>query len=202
MTKSKKTAALLLAAGLGTRLAPLTDSWPKCLMPIKDVPLLEYWLKMLGDVGIEDITVNLHHHAEIVQAFLKRPKFSSSIKSLYEPILLGTAGTLRKNAVFFKDKTCLLVHADNLCCCDFKKFIDYHHSNRPAKTVMTMMTFESPTPSSCGVVELDNEGIVYGYHEKVLDPPSNLSNAAVYLLEPEVIDWVIENENAMDFSMK
>jgi len=200
MTNNKNTAAMLLAAGLGTRLRPYTDEWPKCLMPIKNIPLLEYWIQILSDVGIEDITINMHHHAEIVQEFLNRPQFNQSIKTSYEATLLGTAATLRENASSFEDKTCLLVHADNLCCCDFMGFIDYHHYMRPSDTVMTMMTFESSTPSTCGIVELDNEGVVRGYHEKVVDPPSNLANAAVYLIEPEVIDWILVNIDAMDFS--
>ncbi|HFD31161.1 MAG TPA: nucleotidyltransferase family protein [Gammaproteobacteria bacterium] len=192
--------ALLLAAGLGTRLRPLTENWPKCLMPVANRPLLEYWLGIISRAGINDVLVNLHYHPEIVRDFLYRPQFREWVKTVYEPDLMGTAGTLRENADFFHNKTVLLVHADNWCCCDFSGFLNFHHNSRPANTVMTMMTFESQDPSSCGIVELDAQGIVQGFHEKVKNPPGKLANAAVYLLEPEVIEWIETHPAITDFS--
>lgn len=195
-----KLAALLLSAGYGTRLKPLTDDWPKCLMPIKRVPLLEYWLHILKTSNVESMLVNTHYKAEKVKEFLERPKFKEIVEVVYEPSLLGTAGTLRNNVDFFRNKTCILIHADNWCYCDFKAFIHYHNYERPENTLMTMMTFETPTPSSCGIVELDQNGVLQAYHEKVSTPPSNLANAAVYIIEPEIINWIVENESVTDFS--
>ena len=116
--------ALLLAAGLGTRLCPLTDDWPKCLMPIGDRPLLEYWLETLYLTNVNGVLVNLHHHSEIVQDFLNRSRFEGWVSSVSEESLLGTAGTLRANKVYFKNSTTLLVHADNWCQCDFADFLN------------------------------------------------------------------------------
>lgn len=99
--------SLLLAAGLGTRLRPFTDVWPKCLMPIGQKPLLEIWLESMQKVGIDQVLVNLHYHAEAVQAFLQRTFFSSWVNSVYEEQLLGTAGTLRENAAFLRSSTIL-----------------------------------------------------------------------------------------------
>ncbi len=196
----KKTNALLLAAGLGTRLRPLTEHWPKCLMPIKTRPLLEYWLGIVSGVGIEGVLVNLHYHADKVRDYLAQPQFNNWVRTVYEPELMGTAGTLRINADFFYNKTILLVHADNWCCSDFSDFMKYHHYSRPANTVMTMMTFESQNPSSCGIVELDEKNLVQGFHEKVKNPPGKLANAAVYLLEPEVLEWIVNHPEVTDFS--
>jgi len=196
----KKTSALLLAAGLGTRLRPYTEHWPKCLMPIKGRPLLEYWFSLLKEVKINNVLVNTHYHADLVLDFLKRPSLSSSVKSVFEKDLLGTAGTLRANTAYFNGSTVLLVHADNLCCCDFSSFLNFHHNERPADTVMTMMTFKTPRPSTCGIVEIDRNGIVMDFYEKVQSPPSDLANAAVYLIEPEVIDWINNNPEVSDFS--
>ena len=67
--------ALLLAAGLGSRLKPLTNEWPKCLMPINGKPLLEIWLDSLLEAGIKEILVNVHHHSQEVIDFLSRKKF-------------------------------------------------------------------------------------------------------------------------------
>ena len=194
-----KTKALLLAAGLGTRLSPLTDIWPKCLMPIKNRPLLEYWLGILHKVDIDNVLVNTHYYSVYVEDFLKQSHFKDWVHSVYEEKLLGTAGTLRKNADFFQDSTVMMTHADNCTCCDFSDFL-YHHNKRPKDTVMTMMTFTCPTPSSCGIIELNDSGIVVGFHEKVDNPPGRLANAAVYLIEPEVIEWIKNNPEITDFS--
>ena len=194
------TKALLLAAGLGTRLKPLTDIWPKCLMPIHGRPLLEYWLGILKTAEIDNVLVNTHYFSEHVDEFLSQPQFVGWVDSVYEENLLGTAGTIKNNTNFCKDNTILLAHADNWTCCDFSDFLYYHHNKRPKDTVMTMMTFTCPNPSECGIVELDHDGIVVGFHEKVKNPPSKLANAAVYLIEPEVVKWILNHPEANDFS--
>jgi len=192
--------ALLLAAGLGTRLHPLTEIWPKCLMPICGRPLLEYWLGILKRQRVQNVLVNKHHYFDIVDDFLQRSQFKDWVQSVYEPELLGTAGTLRRNAEFFRDDSVLIAHADNWSCCDFSDFISYHHNRRPSGTVITMMLFDCQTPTSCGIVELDEKGIVIDFHEKVSNPPGKLANAAVYIIEPEVLNWIEDNPHVKDFS--
>ena len=96
-----KVKTLLLAAGLGTRLRSLTNNWPKCLMPIGNRPLLEYWLETLYTTNVSEVLVNLHHHSEIVQGFLNRPRFKNWVNTVYEETLLGTAGTLKGNKEYF-----------------------------------------------------------------------------------------------------
>ena len=194
------TKALLLAAGLGTRLKPLTDIWPKCLMPIRDRPLLEYWLNILQKSGIDNILVNTHYLSEYVEGFIKQPQFTGWVDSVYEPSLLGTAGTIRENIGFCQNSTVLLAHADNWTCCNFSDFLNYHNNQRPKGTVMTMMTFTCPNPSECGIVELNSDGVVVEFHEKVQNPPGKLANAAVYLIESEVIEWIVNNPKVTDFS--
>jgi len=192
--------AFLLAAGIGSRLKPFTDSWPKCLMPISKHPLLEYWLQILENAGIDEVLINRHHHEEIVQHFLEQQSFNIKVSSVYEPKLLGTAGSLRKNTNFFQQDTILLIHADNWCCCNFSDFISFHQTRRPENTLITMMTFDCIKPTTCGIVELDENGVVTKFHEKVKNPPGNLANAAVYLLEPEVMQWLSDNPQINDFS--
>lgn len=192
--------ALLLAAGLGTRLKPLTDEWPKCLMPIKGRPLLEYWLCYLQKIHITDVVVNTHYLSEHVESFVRRSAFSSQVTLSHENDILGTAGTVRKNAHLFKGDTMLLVHADNWTCCNLADFVHYHENKRPSESLITMMTFVCPEPTSCGIVEVDDQGVVVGFHEKVDNPPGNLANAAIYLIEPEVVQWIEERPNVTDFS--
>ena len=188
-----KIKAILLSAGLGTRLKPHTEYLPKCLMPIKGIPLLEIWIRNLFEIGIKDILVNLHYKAEEVKEFLCRDLFQKKIKNVYEPKLLGTAGTVRANSNFINDDTLLLIHADNLCICDLSQFIKYHTQERPNGTVMTMMSFRTDSPETCGILELDSENKVIQFHEKVINPPGNLANAAIYLLENEVVNFIKEN---------
>jgi len=200
MTKNSQINALLLSAGLGTRLKPLTNNWPKCLMPIGDRALLEYWLQTLHINNIKKVLVNLHHLSPVVADFLHRPRFTYWVDSVYEAELLGTAKTLTNNLDFFKEKTTLLIHADNWCQCDFSAFINYHQYQRPQHCLITMMTFDTDTPETCGIVETDQQGVVVNYHEKVASPPGNRANGAVYLLQPEVLKWLSEHPEISDFS--
>lgn len=192
--------ALLLSAGKGVRLKPLTDVWTKCLMPIGERPLLEYWLEILHKSGIKKVLVNLHHHPDSMRSFLKRPRFSEWVDHVFEPQLLGTAGTLYSNLDFFNGKTTLIIHADNWCQCNFIDFINYHRNRRPKSCPITMMTFESTTPHTCGIVETDKNGIVKAFHEKVRNPPGFIANGAVYLIEPEVLNWIKFNPQIKDLS--
>ncbi|OGW31679.1 MAG: mannose-1-phosphate guanylyltransferase [Nitrospirae bacterium GWF2_44_13] len=181
--------ALLLAAGLGTRLRPLTDTIPKCLVPIVGKPLLEYWFKLLSDAGVHPVLVNTHYFPEKVMAHIENSRFSSIVKIVHEDELLGTAGTLLANRDFFGDEPLMLIHADNLSKFNVEAFIESHHK-RPDGCEITMMTFTTSTLESCGIVELDEYGVVKGFHEKVKNPPCNLANGAVYIIEPSIFGFL------------
>ncbi len=178
--------ALLLAAGLGTRLRPITDTTPKCLVPIHGQALLAIWLQRLAQVGIGPFLVNTHYLSGQVNAFVEASPYREEISLVHERDLLGTAGTLIANLDFFAGADGLLIHADNYCLADFSAFLQAHRS-RPPECVMTMMTFCTDAPSSCGIVELDARGVVVGFHEKVAHPPGNLANGAVYILGAELL---------------
>ncbi len=192
--------ALLLAAGFGSRLRPYTDSLPKCLMPINGKPLLEFWLDQVVGLECSRVFVNTHYLRDHVSRFLSREHLKGIAEECFEADLLGTAGTIRQNADKLVDDSTLLAHADNLCLCKFEDFLEFHSRRRPFGTVMTMMTFETDSPQNCGIVEQDEEGRVTAFHEKVSQPPGNTANAAVYLLEPEVVEWVRDNPDVTDFS--
>jgi mannose-1-phosphate guanylyltransferase len=192
--------ALLLAAGLGTRLRPLTDTIPKCLVPIKGQALLGIWLDRLSQAGIGPFLINTHYLAERVQAFVVASPHRDQVTLAHENELRGTAGTLIANLDFFEGQDGLLIHADNYCLADFHGFLQAH-ARRPSGCLMTMMTFRSETPASCGIVELDARGVVVGFHEKVANPPGNLANGAVYLLSAELCQTLASDLRAVvDFS--
>lgn len=179
--------ALLLAAGVGTRLAPLTNHIPKCLVPIHGKPLLAYWLDMLGEAGITPLVVNTHHHAAAVEEFVASSPWKKNVVLAYEEKLLGTGGTLLANKARLGDGAFMVIHADNLSRFNVADFVAAHR-NRPDGCILTMMLFRTPTPRSCGIVSLDSRGVVTEFHEKSPNPPGDLANAAVYIMEPDVFD--------------
>jgi mannose-1-phosphate guanylyltransferase len=183
--------ALLLAAGFGTRLRPLTDTIPKCLVPIKGQPLLDIWLQRLSAAGCGPFLINTHYKSDQVEAYLARatgPGPYGALATLaYEPELLGTAATLIANMDFFDGEDGLLIHADNYCLADFSDFIQAHRQ-RPARCLMSMMTFRTDNPSSCGIVTLDEDNVVTGFEEKVKNPSGDLANGAVYILSAELME--------------
>lgn len=181
--------ALLLAAGLGTRLRPLTNHVPKCLIPIHDRPVLDYWLELLVNNGIVEILVNTHYLAELVNDYVARSTWAKNVMVVFEESLLGTGGTVLANRDFFRNEPLLVAHADNLTIFDPAAFMKAH-KNRPIGAEITMMVFKTPVPESCGIVELDKDGLVQAFHEKVKYPPGNRANAAVYILEPSVIEFM------------
>ncbi len=178
--------AVLLAAGLGTRLQPLTNTTPKCLVPIHGKPLLQIWLERLTAAGFGPFLVNTHYLPEQVEGFVAESPLRDRVTLVYEPELLGTAGTLIKNLDFFQGDGGVLIHADNYCLADLAAFRQAH-LNRPGNCVMTMMVFRTDNPSSCGIVETDERGVVAGFHEKVENPPGTLANGAVYALSQEFL---------------
>tara|TARA_B100001123_G_scaffold449382_1_gene614495 strand:+ start:5259 stop:5972 length:714 start_codon:yes stop_codon:yes gene_type:complete len=181
--------SILLAAGLGTRLRPITDHIPKCLVPINGKPLLGYWFDSLAKAGVGPILINLHHHSDKVIEFVKEYANSCDVRLVYEPELLGTGGTLKENYKFLCSESVLVAHADNFCLVDLKEFY-LAHQRRPIGTEITMMTFVTDEPTSCGIVETDVRGRVIGYYEKVKEPPCNVANAAVYIFQRSVIEHI------------
>ncbi len=192
--------ALLLSAGFGTRLRPITSHIPKCLVDIHGKPLLQLWLEMLSSGGVKDILVNTHYLAGMVELFLKQEEYKACITVVYEEELLGTGGTLLKNRDFFDNEPVILIHADNLSKFDMAAFIR-RHETRPEGTEMTMMTFHTDAPKTCGIVELDENDVLIAFHEKVEHPPGNLANGAVYILEPGIFDFLEKaGKEVIDFS--
>jgi mannose-1-phosphate guanylyltransferase len=178
--------ALLLAAGFGTRLRPLTNQMPKCLVPVNGVPLLGIWLSRLTRVGCGPFLINTHFLHEQVEDFIARSPERTQVTLCYEPALLGTAATLIANRGFFEDQDGMLIHADNYCLADFEEFMEAHR-RRPDGCLLTMMTFRSDDPSSCGIVTTNDLGVMVGFEEKPLKPSGNLANGAVYILSRQLI---------------
>ena len=198
---TKPIRALLLAAGLGTRLRPITLTTPKCLVNIGGEPLLSHWLKKLELAGCESVLINTHYLSEQIEAFIENWQSSGmAINTVYETELLGTAGTLLANQDFFKGATGILIHADNVMAEDLQGFLAAHH-NRKDYCQLTMLTFQTDTPCSCGIVEIDNQQVVQAFYEKMAEPPGNVANGALYAFEQDFLDNLkLTGQKPRDFS--
>jgi mannose-1-phosphate guanylyltransferase len=184
---TKRFRALLLAAGLGTRLRPITLYTPKCLVPIGGEPLLGRWFRQLELAGCEAVLVNTHYLSSQVESFTQAWSSSSmSISTVHESELLGTAGTLLANSSFFEGTTGLLIHADNAMAGSLEPLLRAHES-RHAGCVLTMLTFHTDAPSTCGIVTTNSQGVVTAFHEKADHPPGNCANAALYAFNTDFL---------------
>ena len=181
--------AILLSAGLGTRLRPITDKIPKCLVLINQKPLIQYWLNCFEKLGIKEILINTHYLSGKVEKFIKNFNTKIRCNLKYEEKLMGTGGTLLDNLDFIQDQDCLFIHADNYCEDDLTKLIA-SRNKRPSYCLLTMMTFHSENPKSCGVVKVNDNGVVINYEEKPTRPDSNLANSACFVLSKDFIQKI------------
>jgi mannose-1-phosphate guanylyltransferase len=178
--------AFLLAAGVGSRLRPLTDSVPKCLVPIAGTPLLERWLDALDLAGVDEVLVNTHHLPELVREHLEKRDGLPAVHTAFEPELLGSAGTLLRHRAWVESEDEFVVcNADNLTDFDLSTLIDFHCAG---PGVASLALFRSERPWTGGVVELNSDNIVVGFVEKPEHPTSDLVNAGVYVFAPSVLD--------------
>jgi len=191
--------AILLSAGKGERLKPYTNNWPKCLMPINKIPLLEYWIYDLARLGVEKIIINTHYLHEELNYFILNNKYTKLIEVSYEENLLGTAGTLKSLSDKLTDEEIIIIHSDNFCNCNLDEFL-LAHRNRPPETNLTMMTFDTDEPENCGIVKLNKLNIVEEFYEKSNLDKGNLANAAVYISSKSFIDTVKKLNNIQDLS--
>jgi D,D-heptose 1,7-bisphosphate phosphatase len=177
--------AIILAGGLGTRLRPLTDTVPKCLVPIAGRPLLDYWVDALVDAGVRRARVNNHAHPDQVRAHVERVSASGRLRleESYEPVLLGSAGTIAANSDLADGADeVVIVYADNFGDVDLGRMLAFHRSHGDP---FTMLLFRAPNPSACGIAELDDSGRVVSFVEKPAEPKSDLANGGVYIVDAD-----------------
>ena len=192
--------ALLLAAGFGTRLRPITLKTPKCLVEVGGIPLLDHWLGNLAGASVKDVRINTHYLADVVESHISRTSFNGRIECAHESELLGTAGTLLKHADLCDKDGLLIIHADNYCGHQLKN-LAAAHAARPPGCSITTLAFRTDQPSACGIFETNELGIATGFHEKVANPPGNLANCAVAIFDAAAIARIkSEFSNAFDIA--
>lgn len=177
------TRALLLAGGLGTRLRPLTETTPKCLIPVAGRPMLDYWIDALNAAGIDAALLNTHHHADQVRGYIADVNARGGVQltEAYEPELLGSAGTVAANRAWADGADeVVVIYADNLSDIDLGALVAFHRSHPDP---MTMALFRTDYPEKCGIATLDDTGAITDFVEKPDNPASNLANAGLYVLD-------------------
>lgn len=176
--------AYLLAAGLGTRLKPLTDTVPKCLVPIGGQPLLGIWFDLCARHGIDEVLVNLHHLPEVVRAYVDAWRGPLRVTTVLEPQLLGSAGTVSAQRDFVAgEEAFFILYADNLTDVDLTRMLAFHRSRSAEFTIGLAPT---DTPKDKGILTLDDDGRVLEFVEKPAAPRSNLANAGMYIAGPSL----------------
>jgi mannose-1-phosphate guanylyltransferase len=180
--------AFLLAGGLGTRLRPLTDSTPKCLLPIQGTPILQIWFALCRGYGIEEVLVNVHSHADLVRRFISEHKDGLTVRIFEETVLLGSAGTVVANRDWVRNENSFWVfYADVLTKTDLNKMLAFHNSRGQ---IATIGVYEVADPSRCGIVTVDDSGIVRDFVEKPEVPRGNLAFSGLMLATPALLDAV------------
>jgi len=178
--------AFLLAAGVGSRLRPITDTTPKCMVPIGRQPMLDIWLDAFDRAGVDEVLVNLHHLPDMVRHHLAARAGTPVVHTFFEPELLGSAGTLVANRAWVDGEEMFLAcYADNLTDFELSSLVQAH---REHGAMATLTAFHSDRPSAGGVLELDANGTVVGFEEKPANPVSDLVNAGMYAFHPGVLE--------------
>jgi NDP-mannose synthase len=178
--------AVILAGGKGTRLAPYTASFPKPLVPLGDVPVLEVLMRRLLRHGITDITLSLGHLAELIQAYMqhRRSLFDScNLRYVIENEPTGTAGSLA--LIPGLDRTFLAMNGDLFTNIDFHALVDFHRANN---ATLTIAVHKREVKIDFGVIELNGSNNVMHYLEK---PTSTHSvSMGIYVYEPTALQFI------------
>ena len=186
--------AMIMAAGIGTRLRPLTDLVPKPMAPIVNRPALYHILHLLRRHGLREVVINLHHLPEVITGYFgDGSALGMHIEYSFEPELLGTAGGVKNNAAFLGDNTFLVVSGDALTDIDLTGLIAAHRRNG---SIATMAVKEVADPSLFGVVVADDEGKVVGFQEKptLVEARSRLCNCGIYVFEPGILAHILPGQ--------
>lgn len=191
--------AMVLAAGKGERLYPLTKDLPKPLLKVGDKPIIEYNLSLLKEHGIKNVYVNTCYLSnKIEEYFTERKDDGLNIQLSIETEILGTAGGVKKLASKFTE-TFIVVSGDLLTTVNIKDMFFFH---KEKKSHFTMGLTKVENPSQFGIVIIDDNAKIIRFKEKPKKKEeifSNTINTGIYIIEPYVLDFIPEN-TFFDFS--
>ena len=188
--------AMILAAGRGTRLRPLTNTVPKALVPVAGRPLIEYGLLFLKAQGIEEVVINLHHLGEKIYAALGDGSLYG-LRLTYSPEdpILDTGGGIKKAQAFFAGETFVVLNCDTILDLDLGALLAAHRHNNHAAA--TLVLRPGPETARYGVLETDAGGHIrrfLGQPAEVSEPLSAFMFTGLQVLEPRVFDFMPEGK--------
>ncbi len=196
--------AMILAAGFGERLRPLTLKLPKPLLPVLGKPLIQHNIEWLRKNGINEIALNLHHLPHKITSFLGTgSKFGVKITYSYEKEILGTAGGVKKLEGFF-DGTFLVYYGDNITNLDIGNLLEFHKHKKAVATIC-LHPIKKKELKEASIIELSKENRILRFIEKpdsstikklIKKNSKNIfySNAGIYMLEPSVLKFIEKNK--------
>lgn len=187
--------AMIMAAGVGSRLDPLTQDVPKPLVPIANRPMMDILLERLLDISIKDVVANTHYKAEKIIERYKENSLGINFKYIHEEKLSGTAGGVKKCQFFFdEDDDFLVLSADGLSNANLKAGIEAHKKSGAIATMGIKKIALEEIPNF-GVVVTDSKGFVEGFQEKptIKEAKSDCINTGIYIFNYKIFDYIPEN---------
>ena len=187
--------AIILAAGFGTRLKPLTNDFPKPMFPVLNRPILEHTLHFLSSQDINEIAINLHHQSErIVDYFGSGKKFKVKLYFSKEENILGTAGGIKKLELFFKDETFLVINSDILTDVNLKDVLKFH---KEKKSKLTLVVRQDPKGEKCDSIQRVEEGRIVdflGHSIKNSAATTKVMFTGIQIMEPDIFSRIPANK--------
>lgn len=191
--------AMIFAAGLGTRLRPLTNNIPKALVPLNGIPLLELAIRRLKYYSFNEIIINVHHFADKIMAFLEeKNNFDIEIHiSNEEKILLDTGGGLKNAAWFLKDEPFLVVNADIVTSLNLAEMVKFHQEHS------FLVTLAVQTRESSRQMMFNEQNLLSGWknHQtgeeiisRQIENPTFYSFSGIHVINPEIFELMPEEE--------
>lgn len=186
---------VLLCAGLGERLRPLTNDIPKVMVPLAGKPLLQYTIETLKQEGITKFCLNIFYKGEVIKNhFGNGSKFGVRMTYLEEPILWGTGYALKQMRSWLEDAEFLIIYGDKYLEFDFAKFFAWHREKNGLGSIVVGKT---ANPLGAGIMLLDKENRIIKFKEKPRPEEvfSDLSNKGICIFRPEVFDYIPDDES-------
>ena len=181
--------ALILAAGEGSRLRPLTLTRPKPMLPVGGRPLLEHIILLLRRSGITEIAINLHYKPTVISSYFGDGHlWGVHITYSLEETLLGSAGAAKRLQSYLNE-TFVVFYGDLYTKMDLTPLVQFHYDHG---SQITVALYEVDNPCDCGIVDLSPDGRIRRFVEKPSPDEvfSNLANAGIYIVEPGILDYV------------
>lgn len=187
--------AMIMAAGVGSRLEPLSSVTPKPLVPLANIPTMDILVKHLASYGIKDVIANTYHKAETIQEHYRKDDLGTNFEFIKETQLSGTAGGVKKCQFFFdKGQDFIIMSGDGLTNLNIKEAYEAHKKSGSIATIVTK-NVEHKEVSKYGIIVPDKDGYVESFQEKpsLEEAKSNLANTGIYIFNYEIFNFIPEN---------